>query len=225
MPSCSRLSRSMRFSPVRWVGQWRRRRCWPRRSGLAVVVFEELSEVDHGGFAGLTGAEIEAAYPGQLAVRERDGYRYRFPGGESYAVADLRVRRVLAAIARTGARRPLLVSHEMLGRMLLKNSPGSAARMRCGWGIPGRLCTGWCQGGRVSSGCDVLAPAEGCCVDAHTMGAWCPGPVRRMLPLLSTSNGFSCNRYQPTHVLGPVVASVFLLFVSGPVGVEIAVRA
>jgi len=114
--------------------------------GLPVVVLEGLGEVDHGGFAGLTSAQIEAAYPRQLAVRERDKYRFRFPGGESYADADLRVRRVLAAIARTGARRPLLVSHEMLGRMLLKNLAGlsseDALRLGHPWDVVYRVVPG-----------------------------------------------------------------------------------
>ncbi|MFI6673791.1 histidine phosphatase family protein [Kribbella sp. NPDC050470] len=87
---------------------------------LPVRVLDELSEVDHGDWSGLTNAEVEAGWPGQLAVRQREKYGYRFPGGESYADADLRAGHALAEIARSRARRPLVVSHEMLGRMLLK---------------------------------------------------------------------------------------------------------
>lgn len=65
-------------------------------------------------------AEIEARWPGEVAVRERDKYFYRFPGGESYADADDRARRALVGVARTGTRRPLLVAHEMVGRTLLR---------------------------------------------------------------------------------------------------------
>jgi probable phosphoglycerate mutase len=57
-------------------------------------------------------------------AREREKYSFRFPGGESYADADARAGRALAGIAQVGARRPLLVSHEMVGRMLLKQLGG-----------------------------------------------------------------------------------------------------
>jgi broad specificity phosphatase PhoE len=87
---------------------------------LPLQAVEELSEVDHGEWSGLTAQEIEAGWPGQMAVRARAKYDFRFPGGESYADADVRAGRALAAVARSGARRPLLVSHEMIGRMLLK---------------------------------------------------------------------------------------------------------
>ncbi|MFI6808219.1 histidine phosphatase family protein [Streptomyces luteogriseus] len=89
--------------------------------GLTVQLLDDLSEVDHGEWSGLTDGEIESGWPGEVAVRERDKYSYRFPGGESYADADSRAGRALASIARTGVRRPLLVSHEMIGRMLLKH--------------------------------------------------------------------------------------------------------
>jgi broad specificity phosphatase PhoE len=92
--------------------------------GLPVQVLDELSEVDHGELSGLTRAEIAAAWPGQAEARARDKYSYRFPGGESYADAEIRAGRALARIARSGVRAPLLVSHEMIGRMLLKNLAG-----------------------------------------------------------------------------------------------------
>lgn len=87
---------------------------------LTVTVLDELAEIDHGLWSGLTSAEIDAGWPGQRAERERDKYRFRFPAGESYADGDVRAGRALAAVERTGVRRPLLVSHEMIGRMLLR---------------------------------------------------------------------------------------------------------
>jgi broad specificity phosphatase PhoE len=87
---------------------------------LPVQVLHDLVEVEHGAWSGLTSAEIDARWPGQRAAREQDKYTYRFPDGESYADADVRAGRALAVIRRTGVRRPLLVSHEMIGRMLLK---------------------------------------------------------------------------------------------------------
>ena len=92
--------------------------------GMPLRVLDELSEVDHGELSGLTRTEAAAAWPGQAEARARDRYLYRFPGGESYADADARAGRALARIARSGARAPLLVSHEMIGRMLLKNLAG-----------------------------------------------------------------------------------------------------
>jgi broad specificity phosphatase PhoE len=92
--------------------------------GLPVRVLDELSEVDHGELSGLTNAEKTAAWPKLAEARQRDKYFFRFPGGESYADADARAVRALARIADSGARGPLLVSHEMIGRMLLKNLLG-----------------------------------------------------------------------------------------------------
>ena len=93
--------------------------CCARRVGLSVELIEQLAEVNHGEMAGMTNAEIEAAYPGQLGRRSSDLYQWRFPGGESYADADRRARGALDVVKRSGASRPLLVSHEMIGRMLM----------------------------------------------------------------------------------------------------------
>jgi probable phosphoglycerate mutase len=88
--------------------------------GLSVRVVDDLAEIDHGAWSGLGSAEIDARWPGQREVREREKYTYRFPGGESYADGEVRAARVLSTIGSSGARRPLLVSHEMIGRMLLR---------------------------------------------------------------------------------------------------------
>jgi probable phosphoglycerate mutase len=88
--------------------------------GLSVQVVDDLAEIDHGLWSGLGSAEIDARWPGQREARERAKYTYRFPEGESYADGQVRAARVLAEIGRSGVRRPLLVSHEMIGRMLLR---------------------------------------------------------------------------------------------------------
>lgn len=93
--------------------------------GLTVKVVDELAEVHHGDFAGLSNAEILLRYPLEVARRERDKYTWVFPGGESYAAADTRAGRILALLGQVD--RPLLVSHEMIGRMLLKNLLGLQA--------------------------------------------------------------------------------------------------
>jgi broad specificity phosphatase PhoE len=88
---------------------------------LTPVLIDGLREVDHGEMAGLTNAEVEQRYPGELARRSSDHYHWRFPAGESYEDADRRAAIALQKVAATGIVRPLLVSHEMIGRMLLRN--------------------------------------------------------------------------------------------------------
>ncbi|MEU8226237.1 histidine phosphatase family protein [Kribbella sp. NPDC048915] len=87
--------------------------------GLRVEVLDDLAELDHGDWSGLDSAAIDARWPGERERRSRDKYTYRFPGGESYADASVRAARVLDEIGRTGVLRPLIVSHEMIGRLLL----------------------------------------------------------------------------------------------------------
>jgi len=97
-------------------------------SGLAVHVVDGLTEVDHGDFGGCTDAEVARRAPD----RARDKYHWRFPHGESYADADQRATAALHAIAERAAK-PLIVSHEMFGRMLLRsllNEPPAAALAR-----------------------------------------------------------------------------------------------
>jgi len=89
--------------------------------GLAVRIANELTEIHHGDFAGLTDAEIEARFPGALRERSADKYRWRFPGGESYADADLRAAGFLSGLT---ARRPLIVAHEMIGRLVQRHLLG-----------------------------------------------------------------------------------------------------
>ena len=89
--------------------------------GMSVTIVEELAEVNHGQMAGLTSSEIERDFPGEMARRAADKYEWCFPGGESYAEVDRRAAVALWRIARHGVLRPLLVSHEMIGRMLLRN--------------------------------------------------------------------------------------------------------
>jgi broad specificity phosphatase PhoE len=88
------------------------------RLGLPVVTVDELAEIDHGDFTGLTDAEIDARYPGQLAGRATAKYTWRFPNGESYADAYQRADRALAIVLDGSGAQPVLITHEMIGRML-----------------------------------------------------------------------------------------------------------
>ncbi|MEV4108785.1 histidine phosphatase family protein [Nonomuraea sp. NPDC049695] len=91
------------------------------RLALPVEIIDDLQEIHHGHIAGLTDEEIRRDFPEVALGRARNKYSYRFPGGESYADAEERARRALFQIDAAGARRPLIVSHEMIGRMLLRN--------------------------------------------------------------------------------------------------------
>lgn len=95
-----------------------------RVSGAPMLRLEDLREVGHGSMAGLTDAQIERRFPGEFENRELDKYRWRFPGGESYADADARAASALGVIMDADFRRALVVSHEMIGRMLLRNLVG-----------------------------------------------------------------------------------------------------
>jgi broad specificity phosphatase PhoE len=92
--------------------------------GLPVTVLDQLQEVHHGKMAGLTDDEIEQAFPAEWSRRSFEKYLWRFPGGESYSDADRRALSALADIAATGAQRPLIVSHDMIGRMLRRQLLG-----------------------------------------------------------------------------------------------------
>lgn len=91
---------------------------------LGVRPEDGLSEIDHGELAGFTDSEIERANPGLLAQRRSRRYDWRFPGGESYSDGDLRSGAALRRIEATATRRPVLVTHEMIARMLLRNLTG-----------------------------------------------------------------------------------------------------
>ena len=88
-------------------------------AGLAARVLDELAEVHHGAYAGLTDQAIETSYPGELARRAQNKYSWRFPQGESYEDADHRAV-ALELIAQSGPALPIVVTHEMIGRMLLR---------------------------------------------------------------------------------------------------------
>jgi len=101
-----------------------------------VEVLGDLAEVDHGTLAGLTNEEIETAHPGELRRREREKYTWCFPDGESYADADVRASRALEQVAQAGIVSPLLVTHEMIGRMLLRALLDLTQDEALAWSLP-----------------------------------------------------------------------------------------
>jgi probable phosphoglycerate mutase len=95
--------------------------------GIPVTVLSDLHEVDLGVMGGLTNVEIERSYPGALATRAKNLFEWRFPGGESYRDTLARAKNALSCVESGGASSPLLVSHEMIGRMLLQALLGLSA--------------------------------------------------------------------------------------------------
>jgi broad specificity phosphatase PhoE len=79
-----------------------------RELGLGVHVDARLVEVDVGAWAGRTYDDLATADPDGFAAWEAAAPAFRFPGGESLAEQDERVREVLAEVA-SRARRPVLV--------------------------------------------------------------------------------------------------------------------
>ncbi|MEV4735298.1 MULTISPECIES: histidine phosphatase family protein [unclassified Microbacterium] len=88
------------------------------RTGADLVEVPELAEIHHGDLAGLTWEEADERFPTARAERAENRYGWAFPGGESYAQARARARRALTACGWASTGIPVLVSHEMIGRML-----------------------------------------------------------------------------------------------------------
>ncbi|MGV2902727.1 histidine phosphatase family protein [Microbacterium sp. AGC62] len=88
------------------------------RLGAEVIEVPELADLDHGALAGMTWDEIDTAYPMAREERAANRYGWAFPGGESYAQARSRARKALSSCGWASEGTPLLVSHEMIGRML-----------------------------------------------------------------------------------------------------------
>lgn len=112
------------------------------RLELPVVTIEELAEVHPGERAGLTSEEFDQRFPGELDRRAADKYRYRYPGGESYADARERAGTALRRIEEAGVRSPLVVSHEMIGRMLVCQLMDMDPNVAIGWVQPHCLIYG-----------------------------------------------------------------------------------
>jgi probable phosphoglycerate mutase len=82
----------------------------------ALVVSPLLIECNLGAWQGLTHAEIDAQYLGARQAREANKWQYVVPGGESYALVDIRARQWLAR--RRHAHVTIAVTHEMLSRTM-----------------------------------------------------------------------------------------------------------
>lgn len=93
-------------------------------TGADLVILDDLAEVHHGEFAGLTDDEMRDRFAEQWGRRAAELYTWKFPGGESYADADRRAAYALADVTAGPGRVALMVSHEMIGRMLVGRALG-----------------------------------------------------------------------------------------------------
>jgi broad specificity phosphatase PhoE len=89
--------------------------------GVGVIVIPQFAEVHHGDCAGLTEEEIHHRYPKEWARRASDRYHWTFPAGESYADADRRAFDALERLRAHPSDRPLIVSHEMIGKLIQRH--------------------------------------------------------------------------------------------------------
>lgn len=88
------------------------------RLNAELVEVPELAEMNLGDMAGMTRAEIEEEFPGAREARAENRYGWAFPGGESYAQLRGRARAALSSCGWASDGLALLVTHEMIGRML-----------------------------------------------------------------------------------------------------------
>ena len=111
------------------------------RLKLHVATLDELAEVNHGTMAAMTNGEIERQFPGALSRRASDKYEWRFPAGESYCDADRRAAIAVSRIEDAGCSRPLVVAHEMIGRMLQRTLTGVDPFSALAWDQPHEVIT------------------------------------------------------------------------------------
>jgi probable phosphoglycerate mutase len=80
---------------------------------------DRLREMSWGDWDGLSGPEIEARWPGQMAARRLDHWNYCPPNGENYGMAAERAREALVDIVGLAGERPVAVfALGAIGRVL-----------------------------------------------------------------------------------------------------------
>ena len=78
----------------------------------------DLMEIGMGSWDGLTGPEIDQAWPAARDRRSQDDWYYHSPDGETHAALSERLARGLKRAADHGAGARIIVSHGVAGRVL-----------------------------------------------------------------------------------------------------------
>ncbi len=90
--------------------------------GLDPLKREDLREVDFGAWSGLTWAEIDELYPGQIMKRMEDLEHYRPPGGENMADVKKRILKIVDEIMQNMRGNTVaVVSHGGTNRIMLSH--------------------------------------------------------------------------------------------------------
>jgi probable phosphoglycerate mutase len=97
--------------------------------GLTIETRDELREISHGRWEGLTRQEVEARYPDEYAAWEEDPFTFAPEGGESGVAVLARVLPVVREIVtRHQGERVVVVSHKATIRLALSSLLGFDAR-------------------------------------------------------------------------------------------------
>lgn len=97
--------------------------------GLTPILREELREISHGPWEGLTRGEVEARFPGDYPAWEEDPFTFAPPGAESGVAVLARALPAIREIVTTHeGQTVLVVSHKATIRLLLCSLLGMDAR-------------------------------------------------------------------------------------------------
>ena len=97
--------------------------------GLTPVLREELREIGHGPWEGLTRREVEERFPAEYAAWEADPFTYAAPGAESgVAVLARALPAIRAIVTAHEGQTVLVVSHKATIRLVLCSLLGIDAR-------------------------------------------------------------------------------------------------
>jgi probable phosphoglycerate mutase len=97
--------------------------------GLAPILREELREISHGPWEGLTRAEVEERFPGEYAAWEEDPFTYAPAGAESGVAVLARALPAIREIVTAHADQSVVVvSHKATIRLVLCSLLGIDAR-------------------------------------------------------------------------------------------------
>ena len=90
------------------------------RLGLKVIRRKELREIGYGKLEGMDEADLERAFPGLWAKRQKDRIHYRVPGGENYLDVARRLKPFIRwLLKKFGDQTVLVVGHGNLNRVLM----------------------------------------------------------------------------------------------------------